>query len=160
MPWTVQDPPAVAREWSPDLKRACVLAANKALAAGHGEEQAVHACIGAARGTASASHDKTSLRAVKDTEAVSLRLAEPIAADRWIASGPQTLIKLGDNLVPSRTFKKDLIRIGTYVKDSAGLLFRVTAESLGINRTTLYKKMKRLGLEDRVPPDRSTIAAN
>ena len=26
-----------------------------------------------------------------------------------------------------------------------------TAEQLGINRTTLYKKMKRLGLEDRVP---------
>ncbi|MEN0112141.1 MAG: helix-turn-helix domain-containing protein, partial [Planctomycetota bacterium] len=25
-----------------------------------------------------------------------------------------------------------------------------TADQLGINRTTLYKKMKRLGLEDRV----------
>ena len=26
-----------------------------------------------------------------------------------------------------------------------------TADQLGINRTTLYKKMKRLGLEDRAP---------
>ena len=26
-----------------------------------------------------------------------------------------------------------------------------TADSLGINRTTLYKKMKRLGLEERSP---------
>jgi DNA-binding NtrC family response regulator len=28
-----------------------------------------------------------------------------------------------------------------------------TADSLGVNRTTLYKKMKRLGLEDRVLAD-------
>jgi DNA-binding NtrC family response regulator len=33
-----------------------------------------------------------------------------------------------------------------------------TAEALGINRTTLYKKMKRLKLEDPVPPRSNTLS--
>ena len=35
------------------------------------------------------------------------------------------------------------------VLESNGWNRNATADTLGINRTTLYKKMKRLGLEDR-----------
>lgn len=48
MPWTVDDPPAVAKNWTAEERRRCVAAANQALTDGKAEEQAIFACIGAA----------------------------------------------------------------------------------------------------------------
>lgn len=48
MPWTISNPPQPAKNWSAPEKRRCVAAANRALADGKSEQQAVYACIGAA----------------------------------------------------------------------------------------------------------------
>lgn len=48
MPWTVNNPPSPAKNWSKTEKRRCVHAANRALQMGKSEEQAIYACIGAA----------------------------------------------------------------------------------------------------------------
>ena len=55
--------------------------------------------------------------------------------------------------VAGRTLKQALEeperRIILEVLESNQWIRHATADALGINRTTLYKKMKRLGLEDR-----------
>lgn len=49
MPWTLDDPPRPAKNWSADRKRKCVAAANATLRRGGSEEKAIFACIGAAK---------------------------------------------------------------------------------------------------------------
>ncbi len=51
----------------------------------------------------------------------------------------QTLKQAMEN--PERQIIRDVLEANNWNRN-------VTAENLGINRTTLYKKMKRLGLED------------
>jgi len=48
MPWTYDDPPAVAMNWTADERRRCVDAANAALEMGRSDEEAIFACIAAA----------------------------------------------------------------------------------------------------------------
>ncbi len=48
MPWTVDDPPPPARNWTESERRRCVEAANAVLAENGDEEQAIYACIRAA----------------------------------------------------------------------------------------------------------------
>ncbi len=48
MPWTVSNPPAVAKNWSETEKRACVEAGNAVLSEGGSDEDAIFACIHAA----------------------------------------------------------------------------------------------------------------
>lgn len=48
MPWTVDDPPRVALNWSDEERRRCVDAANAVLRAGGSDEEAIFACIHAA----------------------------------------------------------------------------------------------------------------
>lgn len=48
MPWTVSDPPAVAKNWTKAEKKKCVAAANAVLAEGGDDEEAIYACIHAA----------------------------------------------------------------------------------------------------------------
>lgn len=45
MPWTVKNPPKVAKHWSQDEKRRCVQAANKVLKDTGDEGKAIRACI-------------------------------------------------------------------------------------------------------------------
>jgi uncharacterized protein YdaT len=47
VPWTIDDPPAVAKNKSRRERRACVAAANAAIDRGEGDEAAIHACLGA-----------------------------------------------------------------------------------------------------------------
>lgn len=49
MPWTVDNPPLPAKNWSSARKHKCVRAANNALSLGKSEEEAIFACIGAAK---------------------------------------------------------------------------------------------------------------
>jgi hypothetical protein len=48
MPWSDEDPPAVAKNWSAEEKHKCVIAANAALDEGASDEEAIYACIAAA----------------------------------------------------------------------------------------------------------------
>lgn len=48
MPWTVEDPPSCAKNWTLDEKQKCVTAANAVLEKGGTDEQAIYACIHAA----------------------------------------------------------------------------------------------------------------
>jgi uncharacterized protein YdaT len=48
MPWTVNDPPPPAKNWTEDEKKKCVSAANAVLRDGGSEEEAIYACINAA----------------------------------------------------------------------------------------------------------------
>lgn len=48
MPWTVSEPPAVAKNWTDAEKERCVAAANAALKDGKSDADAIYACIAAA----------------------------------------------------------------------------------------------------------------
>lgn len=48
MPWTLHNPPAVAKNWSEDEQRKCVAAANAVLESAGSDEEAIFACISAA----------------------------------------------------------------------------------------------------------------
>jgi len=48
MPWTVSNPPAVAKNWTDAEQAKCVSAANATLASGGSDSDAIHACIAAA----------------------------------------------------------------------------------------------------------------
>lgn len=48
MPWTVENPPDVARNWTRSERERCVAAANAVLERGGSEEEAIFACIRAA----------------------------------------------------------------------------------------------------------------
>jgi len=48
MPWTYNDPPAVAQNWTDAEQRRCVDAANEVLERGGTDEEAIFACIAAA----------------------------------------------------------------------------------------------------------------
>jgi SPP1 gp7 family putative phage head morphogenesis protein len=48
MPWTVKNPPDVAKNWTTTEKRKCVSAANAVLREGGSDQQAIFACIRAA----------------------------------------------------------------------------------------------------------------
>ena len=75
-----------------------------------------------------------------------------------LRSAPVTSIPA---VVVGRTLKEALAgperQIIRDVLDANNWNRNATAESLGINRTTLYKKMKRLGLEDGTPQQPATI---
>ena len=49
MPWSMQNPPPPAKNWSVEKKRRCISAANAALRDGKSEQDAIYACIGAAK---------------------------------------------------------------------------------------------------------------
>ena len=55
MPWTYDDPPAVAQNWTEAEQRRCVDAANAVLEAGGTDQEAIYACIAAAGKRADAS---------------------------------------------------------------------------------------------------------
>jgi hypothetical protein len=48
MPWSMSNPPSVAKNWTKEEKRRCVRAANATLKAGKSERDAIFACIAAA----------------------------------------------------------------------------------------------------------------
>ncbi len=72
MPWTVDDPPRPAKNWTLEEKRKCVKAANAVLRDGGTEEDAIFACIRAAGRSTKSMDEKESLggEVVKALESV------------------------------------------------------------------------------------------
>lgn len=66
MPWTVQNPPSPAKNWSDSEKKRCVRAASRALKEGKSDEQAIYACIGAAGKSYKQANEEEYDRAVED----------------------------------------------------------------------------------------------
>lgn len=64
MPWTYDNPPAVAQNWTEDEQRRCVDAANAVLEGGGTDEEAIYACIAAA-GKERKMHKKTYRSAIE-----------------------------------------------------------------------------------------------
>ena len=64
MPWTLANPPSAVKNKPKHVIEACVLAANSALAKGLTEEEAIFACLGAAKRTEAQSVTKTVKRPV------------------------------------------------------------------------------------------------
>lgn len=57
MPWTVDNPPKCAKNWSDEEKHKCVVAANAVLRSGKTEQEAIYACIHAAGKSVNKSED-------------------------------------------------------------------------------------------------------
>ncbi len=74
MPWTTQDPPSAAKNWTTEQRRKCVAAANAVLEEGGSEQEAIYACIHAAgkgkrmKDAIARVIEKISGRAIKDSE--------------------------------------------------------------------------------------------
>ena len=64
MPWTVDNPPSSVKNKPKHVIQACVLAANSALAKGQTEEEAIFACLGAAKRTEGSNVSKAVKRTV------------------------------------------------------------------------------------------------
>jgi hypothetical protein len=81
MPWTVDRPPTVARNWSDEEKRRCVEAANAVLEETGDEERAIFACIRAAgRSERGGDMDETK---VEESERERLRREKEARAKRY-----------------------------------------------------------------------------
>jgi hypothetical protein len=89
MPWTISDPPAVAKNWTDEEKTKCVAAANAALEAGKSDEEAIQACIGAA-GRLAVSENSQHEHVAQYARAYCITRAAPDLADdapvRFVAS--------------------------------------------------------------------------
>jgi DNA-binding NtrC family response regulator len=78
-------------------------------------------------------------------------LPSPIASASGIRTGMQLGVLPGQTLReamegPERQIIMEVLRANAFSRS-------ITADQLGINRTTLYKKMKRLGIDDLVCKD-------
>ena len=89
MPWSVDNPPSVAKNWTQSEKARCVAAANAALKDGKSDQQAIFACIGAA-GKSKQKEDSLDFRACTIVEQVEIT---SIQEEKRIAE--VTLVKAG-----------------------------------------------------------------
>lgn len=143
MPWTVKYPPAVAKGWSPAQKKRCVSAANAVLSKGGSEAAAIHACI------AAAGKSKTASFNLSGTDPIAIRQT-PTGLSAWQALGTIEQITLGNVKVPAQRYKKDVIRLGQYIKVSDGLTFAVTPLSLS-NWVMQFHHMQENGVKVPIP---------
>jgi len=69
---------------------------------------------------------------------------------RWEAIGDQTTAVFAGQVVPSQRFRKDVIRLGTYVKSSEGLTFEVSERTLE-NWVAQFNRMAAHGVRVPIP---------
>lgn len=74
----------------------------------------------------------------------------PTGLTAWQALGDLEEVTLGEATVPAQRFKKDVIRLGQYVKLSDGLVFQVTPTTLG-NWVLQFHKMRQNGVKVPIP---------
>ena len=141
MPWTADNPPAVAKNWTVAERTRCVAAGNAALAAGKSEADAVYACIAAAGKSKTQATLGACLR---------LRLIPKAGVSSWMPLGEPQSVTLGGAQVPSQRFSKEVVAIGQYVKVSDGIAFTVTQESLD-NWAFQFKRMREAGVKVPLP---------
>lgn len=92
MPWTTDNPPSVAKNWTDDEKGKCVAAANAVLSDGDDDEAAIFACINAAGKSKKFASKAVSLdeqgRRVRDAWYASFQptreVAQPTTDGHWV----------------------------------------------------------------------------
>jgi uracil-DNA glycosylase family 4 len=115
MPWSVENPPSVAKNWTAEQKRKCVAAANAVLDDGGTDEDAIFACINAAG---------------KSKQGVAMQTGEPLMVN-VTTTGPESPTVAFVSASPN---KIDAIR-GQPLCGPAGETFRdVYLKQLGIRK--------------------------
>jgi hypothetical protein len=66
MPWSMKNPPNVAKNWPAAKQRACIVAGNAVLRDGGSDEEAIRACIGAAKKAGGETEDENAGERVVD----------------------------------------------------------------------------------------------
>lgn len=161
MPWTVNDPPPPAKNWSDDEKLVCVKAANKAHLNGKTDEEAVQACIAAAKSFAGSRIDKAKKYRVNNDEVTLEDLAKAwlSKADRFTSvpwSSPVSDLSADDYA------KVCLIDLNTPGEDKTKANCRLPVRSRPggpININALRNAASRIFQMKNVPPEAKKKAA-
>lgn len=127
MPWTLNNPPKVAKNWPRGKQIACVRAANARLARGgdNAEEEAIRACIAAAKQA-----EKSSLPPTGDTmdqtRVVDLFMADRVLAGDWVRILPlmETGYWRGGSLKPPITEDKAQAMVANFDKRAESGLYQ------------------------------------
>ncbi len=129
MPWTVDVPPSVAKNWTPSEIERCVSAANQSKTDGKSDEECIFSCI------AAAGKSKTAvelLNLAEDADWVSEEMAEP-------------------NVNYLDKFKSLVLGLGYFTQEQIDNLVK-TARGYAGGKAQASNRIQSLEFEDFAPP--------